>query len=76
MDEDIEENSQSLSIVKPALKQESEEIVGDYKIALNGEFLKTYRSRSVNLVAKNTSVRFKSLIAADFVAILKVRRSE
>lgn len=35
---DIEENYQSLVIITPVLKQEMDEIVGDYKIDLNGEF--------------------------------------
>ncbi|HCG8546126.1 TPA: hypothetical protein N2898_000962 [Vibrio parahaemolyticus] len=34
----IEENCQSLVIVTPVLKQEMDEIIGDYKIDLNGEF--------------------------------------
>ncbi len=34
----IEENYQSLVIVTPVLKQEMDEIIGDYKIDLNGEF--------------------------------------
>ncbi|ANQ21757.1 hypothetical protein BA893_08755 [Vibrio natriegens] len=38
LDKDIDENRQNLVIVTPALKQEVEEIVGDYKIYLNGEF--------------------------------------
>ena len=38
LDKDIAENRQNLVIVTPALKQEVEEIVGDYKIDLNGEF--------------------------------------
>jgi hypothetical protein len=38
MHKDVEENSQNLSIVTPALKQELEEIIGDYKIDLGGEF--------------------------------------
>ncbi len=35
---DIEENCQNLVIVAPVLKQEMDEIIGDYKIDLNGEF--------------------------------------
>ncbi|HHG3228897.1 TPA: hypothetical protein ACPVXW_000429 [Vibrio parahaemolyticus] len=38
LDKGIDENRQNLVIVTPALKQEVEEIVGDYKIGLNGEF--------------------------------------
>lgn len=38
LDKDIDENRQNLVIVTPALKQKVEEIVGDYKIYLNGEF--------------------------------------
>nr|WP_321274325.1 hypothetical protein [uncultured Vibrio sp.] len=38
LDKYIDENRQNLVIVTPALKQEVEEIVGDYKIDLNGEF--------------------------------------
>ncbi len=55
---DIEENRQNLVILTPELKQELEEIIGDYKIDLGGEFQKTYFSRPVNLVAKHTSIRF------------------
>ncbi|MBE4028406.1 hypothetical protein HJ129_10470 [Vibrio parahaemolyticus] len=35
---DIEENCQNLVIVTPVLKQEMDEIIGDYKIDLHGEF--------------------------------------
>ena len=38
LDKDIEENCQNLVIVTPMLKQEMDEIVGNYKIDLNGEF--------------------------------------
>ncbi|EKF9988450.1 hypothetical protein O1D71_002336 [Vibrio cholerae] len=34
----IKENYQSLVIITPVLKQEMDEIIGDYKIDLNGEF--------------------------------------
>ncbi|AXT72434.1 hypothetical protein [Vibrio sp. dhg] len=43
MHKDVEENSQNLSFVTPALEQELEEIIGDYKIDLG---------------AKHTSIRF------------------
>ncbi len=35
---DIVKNCQNLVIVTPVLKQEMDEIVGDYEIDLNGEF--------------------------------------
>jgi hypothetical protein len=35
---DIEKTCQNLVIVTPVLKQEMDEIVGDYEIDLNGEF--------------------------------------
>ncbi|EPO5781228.1 hypothetical protein ACUCAK_003650 [Vibrio harveyi] len=38
LDKDIEENCQNLLIVRSELKQDLAEIVGDYKIDLDGEF--------------------------------------